>query len=173
MGRLEKMIPNKRLLFKVHNLQKFDYKMLMNNPNTEIRQDIVDVYEKLEKSHYYLTNKIDSKYKNIDYVFSNIKEQILELGVSEVETCDVLVEYLFGKKSSKYKNVLWYCFGEVINQNLKHNLTKKYGEKSKPCIICGERIEIKGKTDMYCEDCARIRKNEQMKRIMRKRRYNS
>ena len=173
MGRLEKMIPNKRLLFKVHNLQKFDYKMLMNNPNTEIRQDIVDVYEKLEKSHYYLTNKIDSKYKNIDYIFSNIKEQILELGASEVETCDILVEHLFGKKSSKYKNVLWYCFGEVINQNLKYNLTKKYGEKSKPCIICGERIEIKGKTDMYCEECARIRKNEQMKRIMRKRRYNS
>ena len=170
MGRLEKMIPNKRLLFKVHNLQKFDYKMLMNNPSTEIRQDIVDVYEKLEKSHYYLTNKIDSKYKNIDYIFSNIKEQILELGASEVETCDILVEYLFGKKSSKYKNVLWYCFGEVINQNLKYNLTKKYGEKSKPCVICGERIEIKGKTDMYCEECAKeVDRKKAKKRMASKR----
>ena len=83
---------------------------------------------------------------------------------------DVLIEYLYGKLSTRRKNVLWYCFGEVINQNLKHNLTKKYGEKSKPCIICGERIEIKGKTDMYCEECAiEVDKKKNKKRVEKHR----
>ena len=48
----------------------------------------------------------------------------------------------------------------IINQNLKYNLTKKYGEKSKPCIICGERIEITTNNKFMCEDCAKERKKE-------------
>ena len=172
MGRLENMIPNKRLLFKVHNLKKFDYKMLMSNPDIKIRQDIIDVYEELEKSHYYLTKKTENKYRNIDLIFGNIKNEILKLGVNEVETSDILVKYMYGKKSSKYKNTLWECFGDIIINNIQNNLTTLYGEKSKPCVICGERIEITRSSKMFCEICSVTREQESWRESKRKKRNN-
>ena len=159
MGRLEKMIPNKRLLFKVHNLQKFDYKMLMNDPNTEIRQDIVDVYDKVSNYHCF-KGGLSETYSNTQYITQQILDEMLEVEPNINILSDVLIEYLYGKLSTRRKNVLWYCFGEVINQNLKHNLTKKYGEKSKPCIICGERIEITTSNNMMCEECFATKRRE-------------
>ena len=169
MGRLEKMIPNKRLLFKVHNLQKFDYKMLMNNPNTEIRQDIVDVYDKVSNYHCF-KGGLSETYSNTQYITQQILDEMLEVEPNINILSDVLIEYLYGKLSTRRKNVLWYCFGEVINQNLKYNLTKKYGEKSKPCIICGERIEITTSNNMMCSSCQRKKQLELQRKSMKKNR---
>lgn len=69
-----------------------------------------------------------------------------------------------------YGEISVYKGEDIITQNIKTNLTKKYGEKSKPCIICGERIEIKGKTDMYCEECAKeVDKKKNKKRVEKHR----
>ena len=152
MGKLEKMIPNKRLLFKVHNLQKFDYKMLMNNPNTEIRQDIVDVYDKVSKNLKLYSNDGKGK-QNYEYIIKEIKSAFAEVESNEVILVDVLIQYLYQRNNIR-KVTLWECYGDIINQNLKYNLTKKYGEKSKPCIICGERIEITTSNNMMCSSCS-------------------
>lgn len=158
MGRLEKMIPNKRLLFKVHNLQKFDYKMLMNNPNTEIRQDIVDVYDKVSKNLKLYSNDGKGK-QNYEYIIKEIKSAFTDVESDDVVLVDVLIQYLYQRDNIR-KVTLWECYGDIINQNLKHNLTKKYGEKSKPCIICGERIEITTSNNMMCSPCS-IKRNIQ------------
>ena len=158
MGRLEKMIPNKRLLFKVHNLQKFDYKMLMNNPNTEIRQDIVDVYDKVSKNLKLYSNDGKGK-QNYEYIIKEIESAFAEVESDEVILVDVLIQYLYQRDNIR-KVTLWECYGDIINQNLKYNLTKKYGEKSKPCIICGERIEITTSNNMMCEECFATKRRE-------------
>lgn len=167
MGKLEMMIPNKRLLFKVHNLQKFDYKMLMSNPNTEIRQDIVDVYDEVSNYHCF-KGGLSETYSNTQYITQQILDKMLSVEPDIVVLSDVLVKYLYGKLSTRRKNVLWYCFGDIITQNIKSNLTKKYGEKSKPCIICGERIEITTSNNMMCEKCSYEKQLEMNRKYKKK-----
>ena len=139
----------------------------MNNPNTEIRQDIVDVYDKVSNYHCF-KGGLSETYSNTQYITQQILDEMLEVEPNVNILSDVLIEYLYGKLSTRRKNVLWYCFGEVINQNLKHNLTKKYGEKSKPCIICGERIEMERETKQFCDKCWIEREKRIRKEINKK-----
>ena len=90
--------------------------------------------------------------QNYEYIIKEIKSAFAEVESNEVVLVDVLIQYLYQRDNIR-KVTLWECYGDIINQNLKYNLTKKYGEKSKPCIICGERIEITRSSKMFCEIC--------------------
>ena len=52
----------------------------------------------------------------------------------------MLIEYLYGK-GKRYKQLLWFCYGQYIVNNLESNI-----ETQKPRIIqckdCGEWLEV-------------------------------
>ncbi|GAA4704181.1 hypothetical protein GCM10023228_05160 [Brevibacillus fulvus] len=76
---------------------------------------------------------------------------------------DVLVKYLYNYKKSNYKTTLWSSFGDILVENLKRNLQRKYGEKNIQCDGCGDRIRLKNNKNKYCNVCAKKIKNEQNK----------
>ncbi|GED25191.1 hypothetical protein BAG01nite_12930 [Brevibacillus agri] len=66
-------------------------------------------------------------------------------------------------KKSNYKTTLWSSFGDILVENLKRNLQRKYGEKNIQCDGCGERIEAVSNRKKYCNVCWR-EKERQLKR---------
>ena len=64
---------------------------------------------------------------------------------------DVLVEYLYGHKHSRFKTTLWSSFGDVIVENLKFNIVMDQTY----CEVCGDLIEKTSNNKKYCIECAK------------------
>ena len=178
---------------KNHNskkLSKPDYKLLMSNPDIEIQICKSDngrliegtnpvILNYIEKAKLYF-GKVDTmdlqtiprdallqtetrqkaKYQT---TINNITNELSQFGYSDKEVADILVKYLYGIKDSKYKDLLWTCYGNILYENLlKH---KKQTTKAVQCIDCGDWFEIKTK-DNQTRRC--IKCNEVHNRILKK-----
>ena len=107
-----------------------------------------------------------NKYKKI---INEVKYELSQYGYDDIEVTDILVKYLYGIKESKYKDLLWTCYGEYILDNLEKHL--RYKTKVIQCVDCGEwfEVSIKDTKTCRCEECivehkrelARLRKQKQ------------
>ena len=165
---LDDIIPNPRINYSAIELKEIDYTLLMNNQdiifNIELNDKgqiieektdpLIVKYSELNKKYHY---KINSKDAELDTVKCNtvsslrqslmfkrvsneIREELSKFGYNEIEICDILVKYLYGIKKSKHKEVLWFCYGKYIYDNLKRNVKKP--TKTIQCKDCGEWFEI-------------------------------
>lgn len=50
---------------------------------------------------------------------------------------------------SKSKESLWFCYGDIIYNNIKRNI----GDKKSICLKCGKRFEQTHGNQEYCESC--------------------
>ena len=163
-------------------LDKPNYEFMMSNPNVDFTivmnengkllegtNPVILAYNELVKKYYY---KIDfallenyssqqlMEAKNRELVVYNliipeIKNELSKFGYTDSEVSDILVKYLYGFKESKYKNALWICYGDIILENLKKNLTVKYKEVR--CIECGNWFitSIYNSKTCRCRTCQR------------------
>lgn len=132
--------------------------MLMNNSKIETNENyklVVRKYKELDmRSHFMIDkNKDNDKTKNTMFVYKEIRKKILEINSDEKYVVDVLIKYLYNEKKSSYKTTLWECFGDIIVDNLKNNLSKNFKNKAKQCENCGDMIEVKGNRVKYCDKC--------------------
>ena len=93
-------------------------------------------------------------------VSNEIREELSKFGYNEIEICDILVKYLYGIKKSKHKEVLWFCYGKYIYDNLKRNVKKP--TKTIQCKDCGEWFEINRTNNITyrcieCQNKARLK----------------
>lgn len=72
-------------------------------------------------------------------IIDDTKTSLLQFSYSETQIVDILVKYLYSKKS-KYKDLLWTCYGDLILKNLEKR--KKRTTKDIKCVDCGKWIEI-------------------------------
>ena len=83
--------------------------------------------------------------------------------------CDVLIEYLYNIKNSRFKLTLWSIFGDMIYNNLCINLKHEYVRLTKKKVVissiwklyticehCGKRIVRATNNQKYCKHCANI-----------------
>jgi hypothetical protein len=68
----------------------------------------------------------------------------------------MLVKQLYGIKHSKSKESLWFCYGDIIVDNLKRNI----GNKTSVCQHCGKRFKKESPDQKYCNDCKGYQKIE-------------
>ncbi|WP_425455769.1 hypothetical protein [Brevibacillus gelatini] len=155
VNRLEKMIKNPVLNFRYSNVGKFDYRMLLSDTNEKINLEtaIIQKYEELDRKSHLMINREDQKNNNILFVYNQIKKDLLNINNDAKHVTDVLIEYLYNHKRSSYKTTLWECFGDVIVENIKRNLTTKFDDGYIQCDGCGERVEKIGKNHKMCRDC--------------------
>lgn len=169
VNRLEKIIPNPRINFQSDGLGKFDYKNLMRDKYTNVYEDIVKKYTELDlKKHFMVDSEKDKKANEFHYQYQEIKKSILEINPDVNYVTDVLVEYLYGQKNSKFKTTLWECFGDVIVQNLKMNV----GFNKVYCDGCGDLIEKVTNNQKYCKECWK-EKQKELDREYQRKKYNS
>ncbi len=188
-----------------NKLGTIDYTKLVSNPDIKCRVSynkngtidetktdpmIVKYCELNQKYHFKINMKCvdlsndviintDAKQKVFFKNIANeIRYELSQFGYTDSEVTDILVKFLYHVKPSKHKDVLWFCYGGYIVDNLKRNNCKS-NTKIIQCVDCGEWIEVNifNSASCRCESCLyeykRYLKREQNKRAYNKRKSDS
>ena len=150
VNRIFKKFPRKNLNFnfKNSNLGKFNYELLMSNPDTEINDEIVDTFrKKVSKLKHNITEY--DKDGNYNSLLTDIKNDMLALGYDEKYICDVLVKQLFGISKSVKKRAFWSIYGEIVYSNLCRNIDENFIQ----CEKCKTRFYVRKVGQTVCNDC--------------------
>lgn len=151
-------IPNKPISTRELQLGEIHYKDMMSNGSIICSKEVSDLYDELNKQYRYMINMKDEHIDNMQYVARKIREEFDTLGYSDETIADMLVEYLYGK-GKRYKQLLWFCYGQYIVNNLENNICVKK-TKLIQCVDCGEwfEIDIKSNKSCRCNQCNLIHK---------------
>lgn len=164
MNRLDRIIPDKRIYFK-KVAGDFDYKVLMRDEDVEISENVANKYEELNNSKSYLIRsaKRDHGYNEGFYVNTYIRNELLK-ECSDIELLtDMLVKYLYDRKTERRKSILWDSFGDVLIERVRENL-----KGTKVCEICGDRFSTNSSLAKYCPNCAQEKQKEWQKESMKR-----
>jgi hypothetical protein len=158
VNKLEIIVPNKPIQFK-KIAGMFNYKMLLKNKKVNINQDIIDLFEQINRTkRHTMSRKEELNSYDTSYFYKDMVNQFLLIHGDKFYIADVLVKYLYGSKNTKRTSTLWNAFGDALIENLQLNLNN-----TKQCECCGKRIEIASNKTKYCDECAKYIKNEQNK----------
>lgn len=151
----------------------FRYAMLLRNKNMEINMDLVNYYIELERDKNMIMKNSDLDKTEIHRVLIDlIRDKLVikskELGFSQIEMCDIIVKYIYDTHKNNRKSMLWEVLGDLIIDNIRYNLKNTSIENGefKMCECCGKRFKLKSlnSSQIRCEKCAKIIKNEQNKK---------
>ena len=152
-------IPNKPINTRGMNLGKIDYKLMMENSTIICSKEVSDLYDELNKQYRYMINMKDEYIDNLRYVACKIRDEFSKFGYSDETITDMFIEYLYGR-DKRYKQLLWFCYGQYVVNNLEKNINVKK-TKVIQCIDCGEWFEvpIESKRER-CDECNIIYQRE-------------
>ena len=143
----------------------------MANGSIICSKEVSTLYDELNKQYRYMINMKDEYIDNLRYVACKIREEFSKFGYSDETITDMLVEYLYGK-GKRYKQLLWFCYGQYIVNNLENNIgVKKI--KFIQCVDCGEWLEVDSlntKTNR-CDMCKITYQKNYHKEYMRSKRF--
>ena len=169
VNKIYERIPNKPINTRGLKLDSINYKHMMSNPQIICSKEVSDLYDELNKQYRYMINMKDEYIDNLRYIACKIRKEFAQFGYSEETITDMLVEYLYGK-GKRYKQLLWFCYGQYVVNSLERNIEVKK-TKFIQCIDCGEWIEVPVNDGMTCrcENCLKIYKRERDR--LRKQKY--
>ncbi|CAI6268704.1 DNA-directed RNA polymerase YonO [Bacillus subtilis] len=162
VNKLDSIIPNDRINFAAV-AGKFDYRFLLKNKEIKLNEAIINEYKRLDRNKKWLMNDEENKPGQKLYVYKVIKQKLLEIHNDDRFITDVLVKHLY-KKKSKFKSTLWECFGDIVLENIKHNL-----KTFKGCCICGKAFKPTSNKAKYCQSCGKKKERDKYKKYNKKR----
>lgn len=170
VNRIYDKIPNKQINTRNMGFDKIDYKFMMGNSLLTCTREVADLYDKFNRQYRYMINMKDEYADNLRYVACQIREEFNETGYTNETIADMLVEYLYGR-DKRYKQLLWFCYGQYVYNNLKKNIGEKK-TKFVQCVDCDEWIEVDvlNTKTCRCDRCAELYKKNYHKEYMRKKR---
>lgn len=161
-------IPNQPINTRGLELGKIEYTNMMGQKDLVCPKEVSDLYTRLNTQYRYMLHLKEEHTDNLSHVAEKIRTQFRSLGYSDETISDMLVAYLYGKEK-RYKQLLWFCYGQTILHHLEKNiLCRKM--KAISCIDCGEWFEIDGKDNATCRcgNCLTIHKRN-LKRLQMQR----
>jgi len=167
VNRIKNLFPDVRIKFKaVTDMYEFDYSNLMraSRDKNELYYSIRDKYEELNNEKWKFSSKSSNgDINNSDHlpVYVYIRQELMKLCNDPFLIADVIIEHLYAGSNSSYKTTLWSSFGDIIVENLKHNLSTRL----KLCEKCGTVFSNKRDKSMnnkkYCDPCSvEVRKDK-------------
>ena len=185
---------------KLIKLNKPDYVLMMSDPDIEVKiikgknGKLVEgtnpvILKYIEKAKEYwqkinatvvqdyprdaLSKTQIRKEATYTKIVDEIKCELSKFGYSNIEVADILVKYLYGIKESKYKDLLWTCYGEYLLDNLEKHIKLK--TKIIQCIDCGKWFEVGifDSATCRCEVCVTEHKRELARLRKQKQRNNT
>lgn len=156
VNKLDTIIVDKKMNFSIKKFGKFDYKMLMKNTDIIIDEKLISLYNTENRTYHYKINMEDENDTNISYIAKEIKNKLSSTNYSDEQITDMLVKYLYFTKNSKSKESLWFCYGNIIVNNLKNNI----GTNTNVCAKCGKRFKKINNYHKYCDECSGYQKLE-------------
>ncbi len=165
-------IPNKPINTRGLKLGQIDYQVMMSNSKIICSKEVSDLYDELNKQYRYMINMKDEYADNLRYVACKLREEFSRFGYSDETLADMLVEYLYGR-DKRYKQLLWFCYGQYVVNNIEKNL-KARGEykntKYVQCVDCGEWFETNiNSKRLRCDCCLQLERREHNKKMYQKR----
>lgn len=153
VNRLYDKIPDKPISTRSLHLEAINHQKMMSDRNIRCSDEAAALYDALNKQYRYMIHMKDARADNMQYIAAKIRESFSSLGCSEEMIADMLVEYLYGR-GKRYKQLLWFCYGEQVVANLRKNIETP-NTKYIPCTDCGEWIEIRARDNRTrrCPSC--------------------
>ncbi len=158
VNKIFERIPDVPLNTKGLKLDDIEYKKMMRNPETICPPEVGKLYDSLNRKYRYMVNRKDEYIDNLHYVANKIRLQFTALGYTDSAAADMLTEYLYSGRTGKkrYKQLLWFCYGQYIVSNLENNVTV-HRTKYIQCADCGEWVEVDAR-NMKKQRCSRCQK---------------
>lgn len=175
VNRVYDMIPNPKIdLRHIEFNEDFDYRKMMQCPEIVCSKEVSDLYDKDIVEYKYRIMRKEEYEKSLQSCVLTERAKFRELGYTDEEIADQLVQYCYGK-GKRYKQLLWFCYGEIVYQNLYSNLFPD-GQKTKivKCRDCNDYIEV-GIRDAHtcrCYSCNEIHKKKLARNRKRKQRFS-
>jgi len=140
VNKLYDIIPDKPINTRRLKLPPIDYRKMMTDPKLRCTREIQMLYDQLNRRYRYKLNLIAKETGNIPYIMQELRARFTALGYDETALADMLVQYLYGNEK-RYKELLWFCFGDYLADNLRRNIGEPSVKYIK-CIDCGEWVEV-------------------------------
>lgn len=168
VNKIYERIPDKPINTAKMDLEKLHYQTLMQNSNMVCSREVSDLYDKLNKQYRYMVNMKDEHIDNLRYIACEIREAFRKLGYSAETITDMLVEYLYGRKK-RYKQLLWFCYGQQVFNNLEKNIECRK-LKVIQCKDCGEWFEVPiSSKRIRCDACHQLERREHNRKMYQNR----
>lgn len=169
VNKLYSRIPNKSINTRGLKLGQLNYKDMMSNKNVVCSKEVSDLYDKRNKEYHYMIDMKDEYSDNLRYLACSIRDEFSKFGYSDEMIANMLVEYLYGG-NKRYKQLLWFCYGQYIVNNLENNLNVRK-TKYIQCIDCGKWVEVDIQSkSTRCSICQKKYKRDYQAALMRKKR---
>lgn len=173
VNRIADYIPDQPINTRALALDAIDYRKLMHDPEIRCSVEVQDLYCQLNRKYRYMFHSEKRDANNLRYTGSLLRARFTDTGYSEETITDMLIQDLYGNEK-RYKQLLWFCFGAVICENLKYNL-KVPKTKYIRCIDCGEWSEVPtASKSVRCPDCLHLYNKEKTRlRVQKHRRMQA
>lgn len=149
VNRIHTLYPEENFKLAFNDKRRFDYRVLMNNPEIEVDERVLREYSdavarvKLKVGKEALSNNL---------IIQDVIVQMQKFEYAQYEICDMLIKDMFKDhtvfKNDRRKEIFFYVYGDIVYENIIAN-KPKYGYV---CVDCGAEINrVNGKC--RCAEC--------------------
>lgn len=147
-------IPDKPINTRGLQTDPIHYRYMMSDPQIICSKEVSDLYDKLNRQYRYMANMKNENTDNLRHIACKIRDEFDQFEYSKETITDMLVEYLYGR-GKRYKQLLWFCYGQCVVNNLEQNIEVKK-TKFIQCTDCGGWLEVPmASKSIRCDICKR------------------
>lgn len=166
VNRIFTLYPESSFKLTFEDKRRFDYRILMNNPDVLIDENVLLAYKDITSNAKLKVGKHETS--NVT-VIQDIIHVMQQFDYPQYEICDMLIKDMFHEhnvfKDDRNKEFFFHIYGDIVYENIVAN-KPKYGYT---CVDCGAEInKVNGKC--RCAECQKkYRRKSETERIRRYR----
>lgn len=153
VNRIFSLYPENSFKFEFADKRRFDYRMLMNNPDIVVDENVLRTYSDTVST---IKLKVGKEEKCNSIILQDIIAAMQEFDYAQYEICDMLIKDMFKEhrifKDNRRKELFFYIYGDIVYENILAN-KPKYGYV---CVDCGVEINKTRGKQCRCEKCQKI-----------------
>lgn len=151
VDRIFTLYPQEQFKIKFSDSKRFDYKMLMHNPNIKVDESVLRTYSDTVSNIKLKTGKNDERSLNSTLV-SDIIAVMSNLSYKQIDVCDMLIKDMFKDhtvfKDNRCKDFFFLIYGDMVYENISKNK-----ERFVICPDCGREFERITIQQCRCKKC--------------------
>lgn len=149
VNRINTLYPEKNFKLVFSDKRRFDYRMLMNNPDIVVDEKVLRTYSDTVSN---IKLKVGKEELYNSPAVNDVIVAMQKFDYAQYEICDMLMKDMFMDhvvfKDRRFKEFFFNVYGDIVYENIQAN-KPKYGYV---CIDCGAEIQkVNGKC--RCSEC--------------------
>ena len=170
VNRIFTLYDESKFKIKFADKRRFDYRMLMNNPDIVVDDSVLRTYR---EATMYAKLKIGKEEIRNSPVISDIIATMQKLDYAQYEICDMLIKDMFKEhrvfKDARCKEFFFRIYGDIVYENILAN-KPRYGLI---CVDCGEPLAHNRGNRCRCPKCQKAYRTKYLAAAKRKSRKMS